>query len=648
MVTRAEIDLVSFIVPAFNAESTLGATIASIRDAAAEFDHEIVIVDDGSIDATHDVAQALGDIVVKQACQAGAARVRNDAVRRASGDVFVFVDSDVTVTREAVAKLLAHVRGNADAAFGAYTSLPPVEVRNGATNFKNLLHHYTHLQGGVRTVSTFWSGFSAIRRDAFFAVHGFNPTVTWSADVEDIHLGYRLTQQSKRILLDPTAQVMHHKRYTLRRMVRSDLLHRAIPWTKAMLELRTFRSDLNLKGSSIAASIALAVALVSFALAPLLWPMAGAVVLLAIATWLLLSRRFIRYAVQECGVAGGAQATAYLALMNLYAPAGAAVGVLFFLLRGNHRSIRNTLSLELDSEERPYEVTVAVVLGDMDRAEAVAHLPAPASWWELLVVGHSEPDDLPENATFIEAPESFGSNAQAQLALEGAEGRMLALLSAKEVPAVGWLDRVRVAHARGDLAVGGAFEHDRRSHAARASSIVWNWRWRPEHPAMWLSDHPPTNCAFMVEPIRVMGGFRDRTAIFRRLSAYGVRPVRFDPAMLVHRAAGVPLQTKLDIARFGSVETASRVQYFDYTLPVRIANIVLTPVRYILGLVHLVGQAVEEGSADPAFFAVLPRVAWGLAWRELGSIDGFLRPGRHRPTLAPVARSEDPELAQLF
>src|SRR6478609_9553586 len=61
---------VSFIVPAFNATSTLRATVDSIREAAKDIDHEVLIVDDASIDDTYQLAVELGDIVMTRACQA--------------------------------------------------------------------------------------------------------------------------------------------------------------------------------------------------------------------------------------------------------------------------------------------------------------------------------------------------------------------------------------------------------------------------------------------------------------------------------------------------------------------------------------------------------------------------------------------------
>src|SRR5438105_12108822 len=233
---------ISVVVPAYNAEATIADCLQAIRDSTCP-GAEIVVVNDASLDDTGTIARRIADVVVDRPCRGGAARARNDGAQTAKGHILVFVDADVIVNPPAVSGLLCGLDGGADAVFGAYQPLP-LFAANGATMFKNLLHHYTHLYSAGE-VSTFWSGFGATRRDAFVAVHGFDPAVTTGADVEDIHLGYRMRRAGFRIVLDPSLQIAHQKRYTVRSVVASDFFHRAIPWTRAMFELRTFRADLN-------------------------------------------------------------------------------------------------------------------------------------------------------------------------------------------------------------------------------------------------------------------------------------------------------------------------------------------------------------------------------------------------------------------
>src|SRR5438270_404791 len=72
------------------------------RDAVG-CDHEIVLVDDGSTDATASIGERFGTEVISIDRRQIAA-ARNAGARAARGDIFVFIDADTRITAE-------HVRG---------------------------------------------------------------------------------------------------------------------------------------------------------------------------------------------------------------------------------------------------------------------------------------------------------------------------------------------------------------------------------------------------------------------------------------------------------------------------------------------------------------------------------------------------------
>lgn len=90
--------MISFIVPAYNEELELPATLEAIQQSAreAEVAHEIIVVDDASTDATASLATAAGaEVVSINRRQIAAAR--NAGAQRASGEVLFFVDADTRV-----------------------------------------------------------------------------------------------------------------------------------------------------------------------------------------------------------------------------------------------------------------------------------------------------------------------------------------------------------------------------------------------------------------------------------------------------------------------------------------------------------------------------------------------------------------------
>jgi glycosyltransferase involved in cell wall biosynthesis len=97
--------MLSFIVPAFNEEHELPGALGAIRAAAEASGHpfEIIVVDDASTDATPEIAQAAGAIVLPVRLRHIAA-VRNAGAQAARGEIFFFVDADTAI-------LPAHVTG---------------------------------------------------------------------------------------------------------------------------------------------------------------------------------------------------------------------------------------------------------------------------------------------------------------------------------------------------------------------------------------------------------------------------------------------------------------------------------------------------------------------------------------------------------
>jgi len=89
---------ISIIVPAFNEEKLLGASLAEIKAATAAFDRlgwgfELVVCDNNSTDHTADIARTAGAKVVFEPVNQ-IARARNAGAAAAAGDWLIFVDAD--------------------------------------------------------------------------------------------------------------------------------------------------------------------------------------------------------------------------------------------------------------------------------------------------------------------------------------------------------------------------------------------------------------------------------------------------------------------------------------------------------------------------------------------------------------------------
>lgn len=108
--------LVSVIIPAFNAAATLLETIASVR-AQSYADLEILVIDDGSTDATAALARSVGDHRLRTLSfpHAGLAAARNRGLQHATGAFVSFVDADDLWTPDKIADQLAALKQHPEA-----------------------------------------------------------------------------------------------------------------------------------------------------------------------------------------------------------------------------------------------------------------------------------------------------------------------------------------------------------------------------------------------------------------------------------------------------------------------------------------------------------------------------------------------------
>jgi GT2 family glycosyltransferase len=237
--------LLSIVIPVYNSGAQLKQCLAAL--SASDFrDYEIVVVDDGSTDSSVAVARTCGVEVLRLAAQRGPAAARNHGAGHARGEIILFVDADVVVRRDTLTRVAAffHLRPGIAAVFGSYDDAPAAP--NFISQYKNLLHHFVH-QRSTAEAATFWTGCGAIRRTAFVAVGGFDERLYRRPTVEDIELGYRLRRQGFKIVLDRELQVKHLKYWTFRSLLRTDILCRALPWSKLILAEDGMINDLNLR-----------------------------------------------------------------------------------------------------------------------------------------------------------------------------------------------------------------------------------------------------------------------------------------------------------------------------------------------------------------------------------------------------------------
>jgi len=255
----------SIIVPFHSDLSRLGQCLEGLSGLPPG--SEVIVVEDGAIENSRPLARKHGArvITVRQpGSSAGPAAARNAGAAVAIGEVFVFIDADVVVSPASLTRM-GHIfvdKPETAAVFGSYDDRP-ADI-GFMSQYKNLSHSFIH-QSSATQALTFWAGFGAVRREAFCAVGGFDERFH-RPSVEDIDLGYRLTQAGYDVLLDPALLACHLKHWTATSAIMSDIRDRGIPWTQLILRYGVLSNDLNLRKEYRLSIVLAYLALTSFVL----------------------------------------------------------------------------------------------------------------------------------------------------------------------------------------------------------------------------------------------------------------------------------------------------------------------------------------------------------------------------------------------
>ena len=310
--------LISIIIPVYNGSKYLHRCLDALaRSSYRSF--EIIVVDDNSTDNSAEIGQQKGATVLHMPRRSGPAAARNYGAQKARGDILFFVDADVVVQQDTVARVAADFLKYPDiaAVFGSYDDDPA--EKNFISQFKNLYHHFVHQQSPAEAV-TFWAGCGAVRREIFYAAGGFDLVRYYNPSIEDVELGYRLHRAGHRILLDKDLQVKHLKLWNLRGLLLADIFYRAVPWSYLLIEHRHIINSLNFRISDRISTgfVGLTVALFPFSIYK---PQALYAVVLLLAAILFLNRRLYLFFIKRRGLKFAALAFPMQALYYFYSGA---------------------------------------------------------------------------------------------------------------------------------------------------------------------------------------------------------------------------------------------------------------------------------------------------------------------------------------
>jgi len=197
------------VVPARNAASTIEGCLAALAEQTVR-PGEVIVVDDGSVDETADLARRMGAKVLTQD-HAGAGAARNLGAKIAQGDLLLFTDADCVPAADWVERLVAAL---ADEGVVAARGVCKSNQLEAVARFAQLEYDEKHRQlAGRRYVDLVSTDSAVYRRDVFCGFGGFDEAFVAS---EDQDLSFRIARNGLKIVFAPDAVVTHHHRPTLR------------------------------------------------------------------------------------------------------------------------------------------------------------------------------------------------------------------------------------------------------------------------------------------------------------------------------------------------------------------------------------------------------------------------------------------------
>jgi len=222
----------SVIIPAYDAQATLTECLKSIRESDLK-DYELIVIDDGSQDKTLNIAKSFADHVIVHRDNIGRSEARNSGIRQSTGEILLFIDSDIVVLPDTLSKVATFFNQHPefDALSGRLSREHP--HKNFFSQYKNLYMHY--IFGLLPTrINFLYGSVHAIQRSSLSA-YGMDVRVA-----DDTALGQEMAIDGKKIYFDKSLEVVHLKSYGFKSIIRNDF---RIPfdWTKIFIRYKGWK-----------------------------------------------------------------------------------------------------------------------------------------------------------------------------------------------------------------------------------------------------------------------------------------------------------------------------------------------------------------------------------------------------------------------
>jgi GT2 family glycosyltransferase len=206
----------SIIIPTYNRVDRLRRVLRAIAgQTVGSGEFEVIVISDGSTDGTDEFlrnATTAFQMVPVLRANAGPASARNAGVRRATGQLLVFIDDDVVPQEDLLEQHLStHEQTSGEIVVIGPMLTPPDHHPDPFVRWEQtmLYKQYDAMREGhyEATHRQFYTGNASVGREFLLATGGFDERFRRAEDVE---LAYRMHNNGARFIFNPHAVGYHY------------------------------------------------------------------------------------------------------------------------------------------------------------------------------------------------------------------------------------------------------------------------------------------------------------------------------------------------------------------------------------------------------------------------------------------------------
>lgn len=204
---------VSVVVAAYNAARTLRSCLESLERLNG-VNYEVILVDDGSTDATAQIAAGFPEVrLLRHPTNLGLSVARNTGIAAAQGEIVAFTDADCRADEDWLYHLVHELVTTGFVGVGGHNLLPPDDSTVAAAVLVSP-GGPAHVMLNDRVAEHIPGCNMAFWKWALVEIGGFDPMFRRAGD--DVDVCWRLQQRGYRLGFSPAGFVWHYRRSTVR------------------------------------------------------------------------------------------------------------------------------------------------------------------------------------------------------------------------------------------------------------------------------------------------------------------------------------------------------------------------------------------------------------------------------------------------